>query len=237
MSEVHVGDARDIAALGLGKFRTILVDPPWFYNDQRKVRKDGKTPTKGIGACHHFDQLKTPDICALEIAPLAADRCHLFLWATFPLLPDALRVMRAWKFKFSTGAFAWIKINPGLWRTMRGHLARMLIGAGLSSFLAKLAFFGPGFFTGSNVEFVLLGWKGKPFAHEPGSKASQIVFAPRGKRHSAKPEEVQDRIESTWPDAMPRLELFARRPRAGWTVHGFEADGRGREEEPWTLGF
>lgn len=42
---------------------------------------------------------------------------------------------------------------------------------------------------------------------------------PRG-RHSAKPEAFQDMVESVSPG--PRLELFARRPRDGWTVWGDE---------------
>jgi len=42
---------------------------------------------------------------------------------------------------------------------------------------------------------------------------------PRGK-HSAKPEEFQDMIETVSPG--PYLELFARRQRLGWTVWGNE---------------
>lgn len=228
MSEVIVGDAREIG--DIGKFSIIVADPPWYYADQRKIRKDGKTPTKGIGACHHFAQLKTPDICDLEIGKLAAERCHLLLWAPCPLLPDALRVMEAWKFKYVSVAFAWVKINPGMWRFARSKLAQWLLAKGLATFLAKLAFFGPGFYTASNIELVLLGrTKDKPFPHARGHKASQIVFAPRSKIHSQKPEAVQDHIEEMWPDAVPRLELFARRPREGWTVFGLEADGQALE--------
>ena len=42
---------------------------------------------------------------------------------------------------------------------------------------------------------------------------------PRG-RHSAKPEAFQDMVEAVSPG--PRLELFARRERPGWTVWGNE---------------
>lgn len=42
---------------------------------------------------------------------------------------------------------------------------------------------------------------------------------PRG-RHSAKPEAFQDMVETVSPG--PRLELFARRERPGWTVWGNE---------------
>ena len=41
-------------------------------------------------------------------------------------------------------------------------------------------------------------------------------------RHSEKPEEFQDMIETVSPG--PYLELFARRPRPGWTVWGNEVE-------------
>jgi N6-adenosine-specific RNA methylase IME4 len=44
---------------------------------------------------------------------------------------------------------------------------------------------------------------------------------PRG-RHSAKPEAFQDMVETVSPG--PYLELFARRPRLGWTVWGNEVE-------------
>ena len=44
---------------------------------------------------------------------------------------------------------------------------------------------------------------------------------PRG-RHSAKPEAFQDMVETVSPG--PRLELFARRKREGWTCWGNEVE-------------
>jgi len=41
-------------------------------------------------------------------------------------------------------------------------------------------------------------------------------------RHSAKPEAFQDMVETVSPG--PRLELFARRARPGWTVWGNEVE-------------
>ena len=47
----------------------------------------------------------------------------------------------------------------------------------------------------------------------------------RGK-HSAKPEAFQDMVEAVSPG--PRLELFARRARPGWTVWGNEVEANVR---------
>jgi N6-adenosine-specific RNA methylase IME4 len=49
------------------------------------------------------------------------------------------------------------------------------------------------------------------------------VYAPK-QDHSRKPDEVQDRIDSMYPDAH-RLEMFARRKRDGWDAWGNEIEG------------
>ena len=35
------------------------------------------------------------ELCALPVETLAAKDCLLFLWATFPMLPEALRLIQA----------------------------------------------------------------------------------------------------------------------------------------------
>lgn len=50
-----------------------------------------------------------------------------------------------------------------------------------------------------------------------------VLFANAGK-HSVKPEASYDLIESISPE--PRLEMFARKPRNGWTTIGDEIDGK-----------
>jgi len=47
-------------------------------------------------------------------------------------------------------------------------------------------------------------------------------------RHSAKPEVFQDMVEAVSPG--PRLELFARRMRPGWTCWGNEVMGNGYQK-------
>ena len=41
------------------------------------------------------------ELCALPVETLAEKDCLLFLWATFPQLPEALRLIRAWGFTFN----------------------------------------------------------------------------------------------------------------------------------------
>ncbi|EKC62345.1 adenine-specific DNA methyltransferase, partial [human gut metagenome] len=51
------------------------------------------------------------ELCALPVADLAAPDSALFLWATFPQLPEALRLIEAWGFTYKSVAFVWLKKN------------------------------------------------------------------------------------------------------------------------------
>lgn len=211
-----IGDAHNLNLTEFQRYKTIIADPPWWYADQRKVRKDGRTPTRGIGACHHYAQLKTDEICGIPVQKLADERCHLYLWATCPLLSDAMRVIERWGFKYITIAFVWVKMYSARWRKAISQETFYRADRMLNDLTVK----GPGYYTMSNIEIVLLGRRGRPFAHKKGCKASQVVYSPRPKLHSQKPDEVQNRIEWMYPHVIPRLELFARRERTGWDVFG-----------------
>ena len=95
---IITGDVRNMGKElhRFGRYKLITADPPWYYKDQKKVRKDGKTPTRGIGANHHYSLLKTPDLCAMPVSAITTDDSMLALWTTGPHLPDALQVMDAW---------------------------------------------------------------------------------------------------------------------------------------------
>jgi|SRR5579871_2276316 len=93
----------------LGKFSLILADPPWSYKDLGHSRRIDR----------QYSTLSLYKICNLPIAHVAADDCVLFLWATAPLLPDALEVMRMWGFKYKSN-IVWDKLLFGM-----GHYARI----------------------------------------------------------------------------------------------------------------
>ena len=77
--------------------------------------------------------------------------------------------------------------------------------------------FGLGQYLRGQHELCLFGVRGRlPSASR---SVPTVVQAPRGK-HSAKPAEAYAAIEAVSPG--PRLELFARQPREGWTVWGNE---------------
>ena len=55
--------------------------------------------------------MNTDDICNLPVKDIKTDDAILFMWATFPNLYDALKVINAWEFEYKTAAFVWVKTN------------------------------------------------------------------------------------------------------------------------------
>ncbi len=105
------------AVLPPGIYRVFYADPPWEYNNSGFV----------TSAAQQYDTMPTDAICEMEIAPHAADNAVLFMWATNPLLPDALRVMEAWGFEYKTN-MVWVKPKTIAGFYVRGQHELLLIG-------------------------------------------------------------------------------------------------------------
>ena len=177
------------------RYGIIYADPCWTFQTYSEKGK-GRSPEQ------HYACMSLNDISALPVADISAEDCVLFLWATFPMLPQALSVMERWGFAYKTVAFTWAKRT----KTDSGW------------------HFGNGYWTRANAEVVLLGTRGHPKRVDKGVR--QLVVAPVG-AHSAKPPEVRDRIVKLMGD-VPRIELFARgRIPDGWDSWGLEAEVRG----------
>ena len=173
------------------KYNVILADPPWSFR---------AWSSKGMGrsAEQHYPTMRLEDIKALPVSDLAAGDCVLFLWATFPMLKEALEVIDTWGFTYKTVAFTWVKENrksPGL-------------------------FWGLGYWTRANAEICLLATRGSP--KRQSAAVHQVILSPV-ERHSKKPDEVRERIVTLMGD-VPRVELFARQQTPGWDVWGNEVE-------------
>ena len=104
----------DLETLRGQKFGTIYADPPWNYSDQNTR----------AATSNHYVTMNPGDICRLPVRDLAADNCHLHLWATASFLPDGLEVLKAWGFRYVTN-FVWVKRQMGIghyWRMSHEHL-------------------------------------------------------------------------------------------------------------------
>jgi N6-adenosine-specific RNA methylase IME4 len=172
-------------ALPPGKYSIIYADPPWQYYEGGYKNQS-----------QHYPTMTIDKLAELPVNDLSADDCILFLWVTYPILPEALNLIGQWGFNYSTVGFTWVKANKG----------------------GKGFFFGLGAWTRSNAELCLIATRGS-IARKDAS-ISQIIYEPVGE-HSAKPATVRNKIVQLVGD-LPRIELFARQKIPGWDVWGNE---------------
>jgi N6-adenosine-specific RNA methylase IME4 len=166
----------------------IMADPPWKFENWSKAGEQKNAKAK-------YDCMPLADIKALPVGQLARGNCILWLWATHPMLREALEVMEAWGFSYVTSG-VWVKT------TAKGKIA-----------------FGTGYALRSASEPFLIGRFGAPRT----SKSQRTVLLARAQEHSRKPDEAYVAAEVLAIDALRRADLFSRQTRPGWDAWGNEA--------------
>jgi len=104
------------------KYQIIYADPPWAY---RNKRTGG---SMNSGSESKYQTMSFEELIALPVRYLCDDKCALFLWATTPLLPEAIKLMGYWGFNYKTAIY-WRKImslGMGFW--FRGQVEVCLLG-------------------------------------------------------------------------------------------------------------
>lgn len=159
-----------LSRVGGRKFRTILADPPWqFQNRTGKMAPEHKR-------LNRYGTMTLNDILALPVAQLADDPAHLYLWVPNALLPEGLQVMQAWGFQYKSN-IVWHKI-----RKDGGPDGR-----------------GVGFYFRNTTELLLFGVRGKNARTlAPGRRQVNIIKTMK-REHSRKPDEQYELIESCSP--------------------------------------
>jgi len=145
-----------------------------------------------------YDTMPFEGISALPVAKLVAEPAHLYLWVPNALLLEGLTVMKAWGFEYKTN-IVWHKV-----RKDGGPDGR-----------------GVGFYFRNVTELVLFGVRGKNARTLAAGRRQVNIIRSTKREHSRKPDELYDIIEACSPK--PRLELFARGTRPGWSVWGNQA--------------
>lgn len=146
-----------------------------------------------------YGTMTLDDIKALPVAECAAPTAHLYLWVPNALLPEGLAVMAAWGFRYKSN-IVWHKV-----RKDGGSDGR-----------------GVGFYFRNVTELLLFGVRGSNARTLAAGRTQVNLLATRKREHSRKPDQIFPIIEACSPG--PRLELFARGLRPGWTVWGNQAD-------------
>jgi N6-adenosine-specific RNA methylase IME4 len=156
------------------------------------------------GADRWYPLMPTKDIASLPVQRVAADSAHLWMWVTDNFLPDGLDVMKAWGFRY-VRTWVWIKGDEPC---DDGDDSGLQVGLGQY---------------GRNChEQLLFGVRGDAMVPTPENRP-RSVFHEKRLVHSAKPVKGYEVIERVSPG--PRLELFARSGRDGWTALGNQTSG------------
>lgn len=135
------------------------------------------------------------DICELPIPQLGHPEGYVvFLWCTWPKIRDGyhLQVLDAWNLRWRS-ELVWDKVTMGTGKWLRKQTEVLLVATP----------------------------KDKPVLRPLRLDQRDIVRIKRSPRHSEKPAEFRQLIETLVPG--PRIELFARTHQKGWDVWGVEA--------------
>jgi N6-adenosine-specific RNA methylase IME4 len=83
---------------------------------------------------------------------------------------------------------------------------------------------GNGYYVRNQHEILLIAKRGNMPAPAPANRPPSVIHATRPGRHSEKPVVFYEIIERMYSD-LPRIELFARAVRPGWSSWGNEVSG------------
>ena len=179
----------------------IMADPPWHF-ELYSDKGEAKSPQAQY-ATMSFD-----DIAALPVRDLGRPDCLLWLWGTWPLLPQQIEIVAAWGFRY---------VTVGVWhkRTSGGKTA-----------------FGTGYRLRSASEPFLIGVSGAPVTARDVRNVVEGVV----REHSRKPpeayaaaerlmlgEHTHDSFRAEHGRRCRLVELFSRESRPGWDGWGHEA--------------
>ena len=96
--------SEDLRAASLGRFGTILADPPW-----RSTNRTGKMAPEHK-RLSRYGTLRFEEIIDLPVEELLLPQSHLYLWVPNALVGEGLEVMKAWGFSYKTN-IVWYKIR------------------------------------------------------------------------------------------------------------------------------
>lgn len=172
-----------LAFCGQRKFRTVLADPPWqFQNRTGKMAPEHKR-------LNRYATMALPEIMRLPVADISDDRSHLYLWVPNALLPEGLQVMEAWGFKYKSN-IVWEKVR------MDGQPD----GRGV------------GFYFRNVTELLLFGVRGNNVRTLPPGRSQVNLLRTRKREHSRKPDEIFKIIQQCSPGPYIELFARGHRP-------------------------
>lgn len=152
--------------LSLGKFHTILADPPWkFQNSTGKMAPEHKR-------LYRYHTMTNEEIISMPVREISYSKSHLYLWIPNALIDLGLQVMKSWGFEYKT-MIVWYKIRKDGGPDRRGV----------------------GFYFRNVTEVVLFGTRGQLRTLQPARTQENIILSQK-RGHSIKPDELYSIIEA-----------------------------------------
>lgn len=171
----------------------VSMDLPWHYRDRGNAGKRGVS--------HKYKTMTIKQMMKIPIDQMTRKNSVLEMWVTWPLLQEALMLMKHYGFKYKTAEFVWNKVYRNGDQFMGlGHGSR------------------------SNTEFMIRGIKGKGLKVKNHSIRQVIISTIDRDNFSRKPEEVYKRLDKLYGKTS-KVELFATKRRRGWITLGKVLDG------------
>src|SRR5574338_743081 len=224
------------------KFRVIVADPPWPFADKLVMSDVAR------GAEANYSVMSIDDIKNLPMQRYTrTDGAILALWVPSSLLQEGLDTMKAWGFAHKQ-TYVWVKIKKDplaeirniffdMWKDGEKKLSQHTekswknyianLGSQISvidwtkgkNFVQDMLAFGMGRLFRQTHEICLIGTSNNKIYQMLKNKSQRSVCFAENLKHSAKPENLQDSLDTMFPQAK-KLELFARRHRKGWVCLG-----------------
>jgi len=215
------------------RFSTVVADPPWPYatpgkgplqssKEHRPKSYDYSRngATAGSSARSRYGLMKLEEIKALPVEQHVGANAHLYLWTTNAFVVQAHEVAAAWGFRPVT-LLTWVKVKPG---TAEPSMKTGYYFRGATEHAV--------FAVRGSLRLRTKRGISTAFVHP---RTELRVLESRGSRatarrsHSVKPDAFFDLVRKCSPG--PYLEMFARRPRQGWSVWGNEVESDFRFED------
>ena len=166
----------------------MIADPCWQY-----TRSDYRSGMRTY-ECMSIDELAQMDVKSL----MDKRGGYVFLWVTFPKLPQCITMFERWGFAYLGACATWIKLNKN----------------------GATPWKGMGSYTKSNAELLLVGVDREALAKDPRLgdpewfpfALDRVLFSLRTDVHSRKPEESYDYLHRVMT-AVPAVDAFTRKHR------------------------
>jgi N6-adenosine-specific RNA methylase IME4 len=188
----------DLADVPDKTFGVVYLDLPWRFQtygpqDGNKGRRDAEK---------HYPTMSISEMKTLDVKRIAKRDSLMMMWTSWPYLEQALDLMRAYGFRYTSSFKVWVKLKRSFSHTK-------FFVTNPSDFAV-----GTGYTSRKNVELILLGRRGTP--KRLAKDVRELIVSPV-REHSRKPDIYAD-IERY--AAGPYLEMFARTMRPGWSQFG-----------------